>query len=69
MILCTNQLAILTMERAKLYGWPNAYVFTKAMGEMLVVNLKDNVPLIIVRPAVVTSTWKEPFPGWIEGLR
>ncbi|XP_047158592.1 fatty acyl-CoA reductase 1-like [Vigna umbellata] len=57
------------IERAKLYGWPNTYTFTKAMGEMQVVHHKDNVPLIIIRPTMVTSTFKDPFPGWIEGLR
>ncbi|XP_039690758.1 probable fatty acyl-CoA reductase 4 [Medicago truncatula] len=57
------------IQRANLHGWPNTYVFTKAMGEMLVVNQKDNVPLIIIRPTMVTSTNKDPFPGWIEGLR
>ncbi|KAF7820627.1 Male sterility, NAD-binding protein [Senna tora] len=55
-------------ERAKLYGWPNTYVFTKAMGEMLLSHFKDNIPLIIIRPTMVTSTYKEPFPGWIEGF-
>ncbi|CAK8576344.1 unnamed protein product [Lathyrus sativus] len=57
------------MERANLHGWPNTYVFTKAMGEMLLMHHKDNVPLIIIRPTMVTSTIKDPFPGWIEGLR
>ncbi|CAH9094090.1 unnamed protein product [Cuscuta epithymum] len=56
-------------ERAKAYGWPNTYVFTKAMGEMLLGKSRDNVPLVIIRPTIVTSTYKEPFPGWIEGLR
>ena len=31
--------------------------------------LKDNLPRVIVRPTVVTSTYKEPFPGWIQGFR
>ncbi|CAJ2654639.1 unnamed protein product [Trifolium pratense] len=57
------------IERSNLHGWPNTYVFTKAMGEMLLVHYKDNVPLIIIRPAMVTSTSKDPFPGWIEGQR
>ncbi|XP_039690663.1 probable fatty acyl-CoA reductase 4 [Medicago truncatula] len=57
------------IQRANLHGWPNTYVFTKAMGEMLVVNQKDNVPLIIIRPTMITSTNKDPFPGWIEGVR
>ncbi|CAN6560041.1 unnamed protein product [Malus baccata var. baccata] len=57
------------IERAKLYGWPNTYVFTKAMGEIFLENSKGNLPLIIIRPTVVTSTYKEPFPGWIQGFR
>ncbi|GKV53753.1 hypothetical protein SLEP1_g60268 [Rubroshorea leprosula] len=57
------------LKRAKLYGWPNTYVFTKAMGEMLLGSFKDNLPLIIMRPTIITSTYKEPFPGYIEGLR
>ncbi|KAL5583240.1 hypothetical protein UlMin_015682 [Ulmus minor] len=58
------------MERAKLFGWPNTYVFSKAMGEMcLLEQSKDNLPVVIIRPTMITSTYKEPFPGWIEGLR
>ncbi|XP_048425538.1 alcohol-forming fatty acyl-CoA reductase-like isoform X2 [Pyrus x bretschneideri] len=57
------------IERAKLYGWPNTYVFTKAMGEIFLENSKGNLPLVIIRPTVVTSTYKEPFPGWIQGFR
>ena len=57
------------MNRAKVYGWPNTYVFTKAMGEMVVGDLKGNMPVVIVRPTIVTSTLKEPFPGWAEGVR
>lgn len=33
------------------------------------VHHKDNVPLIIIRPTMITSTYKDPFPGWIESLR
>ncbi|KAK9279091.1 hypothetical protein L1049_012766 [Liquidambar formosana] len=52
-----------------IYGWKNTYVFTKSMGEMLVGQLKENVPLVILRPSIITSTYKEPFPGWVEGIR
>lgn len=52
--------------RANKYGWPNTYSFTKAMGEMV---LGDFTPLVIIRPTIVTSTFKQPFPGWLEGLR
>ncbi|RYR55045.1 hypothetical protein Ahy_A06g030296 [Arachis hypogaea] len=57
------------MIRAKVYGWPNTYVFTKAIAEMLVEQMKDIISAVILRPAIVTSTFNEPFPGWVEGLR
>ncbi|KAF5194509.1 Fatty acyl-coa reductase [Thalictrum thalictroides] len=59
----------LGMKRASLYGWPNTYAFTKAMAEMIMGHSSGNLPLVIIRPTVVTSTYKEPFPGWIEGTR
>ncbi|PWA86972.1 jojoba acyl CoA reductase-related male sterility protein [Artemisia annua] len=59
----------LGIERANKYGWPNTYVFTKALGEMLLGSMKGNMPLVILRPTIITSTYKEPFSGWIEGIR
>ncbi|XP_020972842.1 alcohol-forming fatty acyl-CoA reductase-like [Arachis ipaensis] len=59
----------LGIKRATLYGWPNTYVFTKAMGEMLLETSKRNMPIIIIRPTIITSTYREPFSGWIEGVR
>ncbi|XP_034688637.1 alcohol-forming fatty acyl-CoA reductase-like [Vitis riparia] len=59
----------LGMKRALMYGWPNTYVFTKAMGEMLLGQFKENLPLVILRPTIITSTYMEPFSGWIEGIR
>ncbi|ONI01192.1 hypothetical protein PRUPE_6G126900 [Prunus persica] len=65
----TSDLKDFGLKRANIYGWPNTYVFTKAMGEMLIGDLKENLPLVIVRPTIITSTYKEPFPGWVEGVR
>ncbi|KAJ1266461.1 hypothetical protein BS78_08G152600 [Paspalum vaginatum] len=59
----------LGFKRAKCFGWPNTYAFTKAMGEMLLGSLRGDVPVVIVRPSIITSTFKDPFPGWIEGIR
>ncbi|KAK4440623.1 Fatty acyl-CoA reductase 3 [Sesamum alatum] len=67
----TSVMKDLGIERAKLHGWPNTYSFTKAMGEMMIseeMKGKD-YKLIIMRPTIITSTYREPFPGWIEGLR
>ncbi|KAK7836696.1 alcohol-forming fatty acyl-coa reductase, partial [Quercus suber] len=63
----TSTMKDLGIKRAKLYGWPNTYVYTKALGEMILGQFHQNLPLAIIRPTMVTSTYKEPFSGWIEG--
>ncbi|KAF8403251.1 hypothetical protein HHK36_011352 [Tetracentron sinense] len=57
------------IQRARLYGWPNTYVFTKAMGEMVLGHFRNSLPVVIIRPTIITSTYREPFPGWVEGIR
>ncbi|XP_026387272.1 fatty acyl-CoA reductase 3-like isoform X2 [Papaver somniferum] len=64
-----DAMGVFGMQRARLFGWPNTYVFTKAMGEMLIGKLGENVPHVIIRPTIVTGTYKEPFPGWSEDVR
>ncbi|WVZ77690.1 hypothetical protein U9M48_025530 [Paspalum notatum var. saurae] len=59
----------LGFKRAKYFGWPNVYTFTKAMGEMLLGTMTGDFALVIVRPSIITSTFQDPFPGWIEGIR
>ncbi|KAK6776497.1 hypothetical protein RDI58_027498 [Solanum bulbocastanum] len=65
----TTAMRDLGHQRASLHGWPNTYSFTKAMGEMMLGHLKENLQLVIIRPTIITSTYKEPFPGWIEGVK
>lgn len=36
---------------------------------MLLGNLRGDIPLVILRPTIITSIYKEPLPGWIEGTR
>jgi len=54
------------MERAKHWGWPNSYTYTKAIGEQLLE--ASGIRFTIVRPAVVESALSFPFPGWNEGI-
>ncbi len=54
--------------RAARWGWVNTYTFTKSLGEQ-VLAAQDSVPYAIVRPAIVESSLRYPFPGWIEGGR
>nr|ABK23559.1 unknown [Picea sitchensis] len=64
-----KHLKVLGLERARRFGWPNTYSFTKAMGEMVVENRRENLPVVILRPTIIESTLAEPFPGWMEGTR
>ncbi|KAL3732063.1 hypothetical protein ACJRO7_028843 [Eucalyptus globulus] len=57
------------LARARMYGWQNVYQMTKAMGEMMINAGRGRVPVVIVRPSVIESTFREPFPGWIQGYR
>ncbi|KAH0634706.1 hypothetical protein KY284_037492 [Solanum tuberosum] len=59
----------LGVERAKLYGWQDTYTFTKAIGEMMINNMRHEIPILIIRPSIITSSYKEPFPGWMQGFR
>ena len=55
--------------RAQLFGWQDTYVFSKALGEMLLNAQREDIPMVVLRPSVVESTLAEPFPGWMEGIR
>ena len=55
--------------RAGSLGFPDAYAFTKALGERALVESRDGVPVSIVRPSIIESALAEPVPGWIRGFR
>ncbi|NVB82260.1 MAG: AMP-binding protein [Kofleriaceae bacterium] len=57
----------LGMERARHWGWTNTYTYTKSLGEQIILS-DPSVPTTIVRPAVVESSVRYPFPGWNEGF-
>lgn len=54
---------------AQLHGWTDTYPFTKALGEQLLVRERGRVPLSILRPSIIESSYEEPVPGWIDGMR
>ncbi|MBA2541650.1 MAG: AMP-binding protein [Deltaproteobacteria bacterium] len=57
----------LGMERAEHWGWTNTYTYTKSLGEQLILS-DPSVISTIVRPAIVESSVRYPFPGWNEGF-
>jgi len=64
-----DQLVDAGRARAASVGWPDAYAFTKALGEQALTDTKGPVPVSIVRPSIIESAWAEPRPGWIRGFR
>ncbi|KAI3459884.1 hypothetical protein Pfo_016547 [Paulownia fortunei] len=65
----TKELKRLGLERAAFYGWYTTYHLTKAMGEMVLNEIRGDVPVLVIRPSIIESSYKEPVPGWIQGHR
>ena len=63
-----NRLVRAGMKRAQHLGWPNTYTFTKSLGESMLVQHGQELPIAIVRPSIVESSERTPFTGWNEGI-
>jgi alcohol-forming fatty acyl-CoA reductase len=65
-----KQMVIVGQTRAQSLGWPDAYPYTKALGERaLVAEYGHLLPITIIRPSIIESALAEPRPGWIRGFR
>ncbi|HEX8910630.1 MAG TPA: AMP-binding protein, partial [Anaeromyxobacteraceae bacterium] len=62
----SQRLVELGMERARHWGWPNTYTYTKSLGEQAIA--RSGVRFALVRPAIVETALRYPFPGWNEGF-
>jgi 1-acyl-sn-glycerol-3-phosphate acyltransferase len=47
-------------------GHANTYTFTKCLAERLLAERQGGVPLVILRPSIVSACWEHPFAGWID---
>ena len=56
-------------ERARELGWQDVYTFTKSLAERRMLEERGDLPLVILRPAIIESSVAEPRPGWIQGTR
>lgn len=64
----TDRLTGLGKQRAEHWGWVNTYTYAKSLGDQIIA-ASDDLDYAIVRPAIVESALRFPFPGWIEGGR
>lgn len=63
----TMRLVEAGMDRAKHWGWPNTYTYTKSLGEQVIAKT-PGLRYALVRPSIVESAQRYPFPGWNEGF-
>lgn len=55
--------------KAILGAWPNTYTFTKSMAERtLRKKRRPDLPVLLVRPSIISGAWKEPVPGWTDTI-
>ncbi|EDW83348.1 uncharacterized protein Dwil_GK22366 [Drosophila willistoni] len=47
----------------------NTYTFTKSIAEQIVNSYRHIIPIVIVRPSIVTAAYREPYPGWIDNIQ
>jgi long-chain acyl-CoA synthetase len=55
-------------RRAIELGWPNTYTLTKSLAESIIQRRGQDLPIAVVRPAIVESSLEKPFLGWNEGI-
>lgn len=56
----------MTKKLLSLANRPNTYTYTKALAENLIFEQTGKLPIAIVRPSIVASSFLEPVPGWID---
>lgn len=64
-----DRMVQLGKARAQGLGWPDAYAYTKSLGERALLDTRAGLPLTILRPSIIESSLAEPVPGWIRGFR
>lgn len=48
--------------------YPNTYTYTKALCEKLLKRRKGDLPVCLIRPAIINTSYSQPFPGWLDSI-
>lgn len=56
------------MVRARRFGWPNTYTYSKSLAESLLEKRAARLRVSVLRPSIVESAFDFPFPGWNESF-
>jgi len=59
----------LVANSSKILGkYPNTYTYTKALCERIMQKRRGDLPMCIIRPAIINTSYSEPFPGWLDSI-
>jgi alcohol-forming fatty acyl-CoA reductase len=58
--------AMSAMQKEILGSQPNTYTYTKRLAEVLVRDHYQSMPVCIVRPSIVSPSFREPMPGCVS---
>jgi fatty acyl-CoA reductase len=64
-----DRMVDLGKSRAQALGWPDAYAYSKALGEWALLEGRGALPVSVVRPSIIEAALSQPHPGWIRGFR
>jgi HAD superfamily hydrolase (TIGR01490 family) len=64
-----DRMVALGKARAQSLGWPDAYAYSKALGEWALLDGRGDLPVTVVRPSIIEASLSQPRPGWIRGFR
>lgn len=59
---------ILAMEQLAMKAFANTYNFSKHLTEALVGQRSKKIPICLIRPSIIVSSYREPFPGWVDSI-
>ncbi|CDW88677.1 male sterility protein [Stylonychia lemnae] len=67
-LLSLSEHEILSQQKELIKPWVNTYTFTKNLSERSLQKHRGDMPLLILRPAIIISAYEQPQPGWIDSL-
>uniref|UniRef100_A0A182PNZ7 Fatty acyl-CoA reductase n=1 Tax=Anopheles epiroticus TaxID=199890 RepID=A0A182PNZ7_9DIPT len=61
--------AVLETVKEKLTQFaPNTYTYTKGLAEQICYEYRNDIPLVVFRPSIVTNSETEPLTGWVDNF-
>ncbi|EAT41108.1 AAEL007220-PA [Aedes aegypti] len=63
-----DEVSFEVMGKKIIEQWPNTYAFTKSLAEEVVRRYTDKMPIAVIRPSIVTTTYSDPIPGWTDNI-